>query len=370
MPSTLARYLLVRTLRGLLVAFAVVAALLALVDFVEATRDVAADSELSSLALFRLTLLKTPALLQETLPFVVLFASMGTLHALNRRSELISAKAAGVSAARYLRPAMAVSLLLGCVWVAAVDPWADEVFDQAVETRNAEDLADGEQRSVWLRDALDTGRSVIRADSFDPNTRELSGVVFLAFERDSAGDQFMRRIDAARARFLPLGPDRGAWQLEDLREWSDGSYGPPTDALALSSGLSERDVLEQATDVRSARRALPSVWQLPGLIAAQGRVGFSTTLAEMKLWKLLSLPVLLVAMTVLGATVSMRLSREGGTWRLVLAGAALGFAVFFLSVFVEAFGEVGTLPPFVATWTVPLVALSLGFAALARLEDG
>ena len=66
----------------------------------------------------------------------------------------------------------------------------------------------------------------------------------------------------------------------------------------------------------------------------------------------------------------MRLSREGGTWRLLLAGGAVGFSVFFASVFVEAFGEVGTLPPIIAAWTVPLIALVVGLAYLARLEDG
>ena len=99
-------------------------------------------------------------------------------------------------------------------------------------------------------------------------------------------------------------------------------------------------------------------------------LGFSTIFTTMQFWKLLSLPVLLVAMTIIGATVSMRLSREGGAWRLVLTGGVLGFGVFFASVFVEAFGEVGTIPPLVATWTVPLVALALGLFGLARLEDG
>ena len=368
MRWTLARYLLLRTLRGLLVAFVVVFALLALVDFVESTRDVDADLGLSSLDLFRLTLLKAPFLLEQTLPFIVLFASIGTLHSLNRKSELISARAAGVSALRYLRPAMIVSALLGIIWTAAVNPWAGPAFERAVEAREPGRVDDA--RDIWIRDARDTERAVILAKAFDPSSRELSGVTYYAFERDTDGDQFMRRIDAARAHYLPIGPQGGAWQLESLREWSDGSYGAPTDALALPSGLSERDVLEQTSEPGGAARALPSVWRLPGLIAAQGRVGFSTTLAEMKLWKLLSLPVLLVAMTVLGATVSMRLSRQGGTWRLLLAGAVLGFGVFFATVFVEAFGEVGTLPAIVATWTVPLIALALGFAALARLEDG
>ena len=49
---------------------------------------------------FQLTLMKTPGLLMETLPFAMLVGSILTYSQLSRRSEIPAVRAAGVSAWR------------------------------------------------------------------------------------------------------------------------------------------------------------------------------------------------------------------------------------------------------------------------------
>ena len=378
--TRLGGYVLRRTLRGLLLAGGVVFALIALVDFVEATRDVDADSVLSGMDLFRLTLLKMPSLLEQTLPFVVLFGVIGTLNGLNRRSELIAARAAGVSAWRYLRPVLALAALFGAVWVLAVNPVAGRLLQEGENIRRedsgvASGVAKGAAEAansgrVWLREADDSTRTVILAERANAATRTLEDVTHLRFRRadnsrGAGGDTLTRRLDAERATWLPT----GHFQLRGVREWVDEDYGPRLEALAIPTSITQRQLLERLDQQRRARR-LPPVWGLPALIREQKRAGFSTLGARMALWRLAALPVLLVGMALIGACVSMRLSRGGGTWRLILAGGVVGFAVFFSTVFIEAFGEVGTIPPAIAAWTVPLVTLLVGMATLAQLEDG
>jgi lipopolysaccharide export system permease protein len=365
MTRLLALYLTKRIVRGLLIAAAIIFSLIALVDFVEATRDAGGEGNLSNLDLFGLTLLKTPSLIEQTLPFIMLFATIGTLNALNRRSELIAARAAGVSAWRYLRPALGLAVVFALFWMLIGNPLSGQALrwqDQIRQDAQVEDTVNAER--IWLREATETRRMVMLAESFDAQTRTLNDVMLLTFDRQAERDVFERRIDAERAEWLPT----GYFQLSGVREWEDEAYLEGVETLSLPTTLTEQDLLERVEQDRSTR--LPAFWKLPALIRAQKKVGFSTLLPRMKFWKLTALPVLLVAMTLIGACVSMRLSREGGTWRLILTGAAIGFAVFFASVFVEAFGEVGTLPPLIAAWTVPLLTLVLGIAYLAKLEDG
>lgn len=365
MSWRLSRYLLLRLLRSLLVAATIIFGLIALVDFVEATRDVDEASGLSSLDLFGLTLLKTPSLVEQTLPFIVLFAVIGSLNALNKRSELIATRAAGVSAWQYLRPALMTSLVFGGLWVFVGNPLAADALDHHDTLREAAEGVDRSGDRIWLREGSDTRRAVIMAERFEPTGRRLINVTYFAFDREGGIDRFERRIDANSAQWLPT----GHFQLSAVREWVDDEYKDAVETLALPTNLTERDLLERADPQRRAER-LPPVWELPSLIAQQSEVGFSTLLPEMKFWRLSALPVLLIGMTLIGACVSMRLSREGGTWCLVLAGAAIGFGVFFSTVFVEAFGEVGMIPPLIAAWTVPILTVLLGTTYLARLEDG
>jgi len=63
-----------------------------LVDFVEGTRNIGADEDISSVTVFIMTVLKAPKLIEQTIPFVVLFGVMGTLYSLNRRTRLLAVK--------------------------------------------------------------------------------------------------------------------------------------------------------------------------------------------------------------------------------------------------------------------------------------
>jgi len=122
--STLNRYIAKRIIKGLLLAFLVVTSIIMLVDFVEGTRNIGADEDISSVTVFIMTVLKAPKLIEQTIPFVVLFGVMGTLYNLNRRSELIVLRASGLSAWRFLTPAILVTATLGLVWAAAFNPLA------------------------------------------------------------------------------------------------------------------------------------------------------------------------------------------------------------------------------------------------------
>ena len=115
--SRLGRYLLAQTLLGILLTLAGVAAAVLLVDVVEQLRTVGARAQLSLLTAVYLTMLKTPQLLEQTLPFVVLLGTMLALMRLNRRSELVAIRAAGVSAWRFLAPTATLAAIIGLVWL-------------------------------------------------------------------------------------------------------------------------------------------------------------------------------------------------------------------------------------------------------------
>jgi len=73
------------------IALLVVTAIIALVDYVEASRNIGTEADISPVQLLTLTFLKTPKLIEQTIPFVVLFGVMGALAGMNKRSELTSA---------------------------------------------------------------------------------------------------------------------------------------------------------------------------------------------------------------------------------------------------------------------------------------
>ena len=105
------RYVLAQQFRALAVALAIISALVMLIDFVEVSRGLNSSGELSSARIFGLVLLKSPTVVVQLLPFVFLFGTLAAFVGLNRRSELIAMRAAGISAWRFVLPAAGAALV-------------------------------------------------------------------------------------------------------------------------------------------------------------------------------------------------------------------------------------------------------------------
>jgi len=359
--ATLSRYIAGRTLRGIGISFLIVTAIIALVDYVEASRNIGTEADISPLNLLFLTFLKTPKLIEQTIPFVVLFGVMGALAGMNKRSELTVMRAAGLSAWRFLRPALIVSGLLGVIWSTIINPLSSQMMG-VYDARAAQFASTSESSEIWLREGSDTAQRVIQAESVDINTKRLDSPVFfeMAIAKDGA-TVFERRFDAKTARLLTP----GYWTLENVIENAPGIAPRRTKKVTLPTNITIEDLREQ-----SGQRVDPPFWAIREEIKANETAGFSARKLRLQFHKLLALPFMLIAMTLIAAGVSMFLVRGGGTLRLLITGAIMGFGVFFADSVITAFGEVAILPVILAAWTCPALVLLLGVIHLDRIEDG
>src|SRR5262245_13616962 len=148
------RYVFQQALTALLLTLGVIALAIVLVDVVEQMRTVGSRTQITILTAFSLTMMKTPRIIMETLPFAMLVGSILTFSQLSRRSEIPAIRAAGVSAWRFLGPAMALALGIGVLMVTVLDPLATRLsaeFETARERiLNPRDNDAPESSSVWL----------------------------------------------------------------------------------------------------------------------------------------------------------------------------------------------------------------------------
>lgn len=375
-------YIAKRTLHGIFTAFFIVTAIIILVDFVEATRSIGDDTNASLLTIAGLTLLKTPQLIEETIPFVVLFGVMGALYGLNKRSELIVLRASGLSVWRIIRPAICVSGLLGVIWATVFNPFAAMSNTKYRHLLSDITVSQTEQNTVrtedvWLREGIETGQVVIHGTlrSNAPNT--LKDVTFYYFElprklpqtlRGSpqgqsakAPTQFTRRLDAAEAVLT----SNGYWKIKNIMENVESRNVIYEISASFPTKITQSDILDHAK-----RKNRPAFWHANRKIKDAKQAGFSTVSLRLHLHKLLSLPLTLIAMTFIAAGASMQLVRSGGTLRLMLTGSVIGFGFYFINSVMAAFGGAQTLSIILASWGVPVFVLFCSIAYLAKIEDG
>lgn len=365
MSFRLERYILARTLGGVVMALAVITSVILLIQFVDLSRQVGVRTDVGAPQLFYLTLLRAPSLIQVLLPFVFLFGGIGAYVALNRKSELVAMRAAGVSAWRFILPFAGAAFVAGVVTVSAINPLAAMLNRQFELERGRlmENYLGDQPRDIWLRQGDDRNQMVIHARARDVvgGTVRLRGVSLFIYEKAPDGRlQFRRRLEASEARLLP-----GFWRLRDVREATAGQNSVRSDILSIRSTLDAQAAME-----RLASPDAINFWRLPSAIRLTEQAGFSADGYRLRFQQLLATPVLFAAMGLLAAAFSLRLARLGGLAGLAGAGVSLGFVVFFFNQFAGALAKADIIPIFAAAWTPAVIALLSGVTLLFYTEDG
>lgn len=365
--SRLGRYLYSETMRGLLLILGIVLTLILLVDFVEESRTVGARVEgISPFTLLKLTLFKTPMLVETSLPFIVLFGTMYALFRLNRRSELIVMRASGLSAWRFLTPPLVLAVLLGAFGSAALNPVAATMNARFESTRAELVRGDGavslvSEGRMWLRGGNSQRQTLIRATGAVPLESRLLEPTFFFFEPGRGGEMaFAERIDADSARL-----QAGFWMLEGAVGSAPGLRPRELDSVSFPATIDEETVFRRDAQARSQ-----SLWNLPEAIRTARSSGFPTEAYTLRFFSLLTAPVMLAAMALIAAATSLRLTRLGGALPLAVLGGAAGFLLFFVDDLLAALAESGNLHPAAAAIAAPAAALFLAAALIAHIEDG
>lgn len=361
--SRLGRYVFVRIVTGVVIVLVAVLAAILLIDLVEQMRTVGNRTELALTEALHLTLLKTPMLIEQTLPFVILAGTMMAIIGLNRSSELVAMRAAGVSAWRFLTPAAFVGALIGVFAITTLNPLGAHLYqefefgrDTAVESAGAE----AGQNGVWIRQGNPDGQVVIHADGVDPSGTVLQGATFLFFENRAEALRFTRRIRAEQAELKP-----GFWQLSNLVEATPGGRPTQQTHLAIPTTLDATELIN-----RFVTPATLSFWALPRFIHEARAAGFAPTRYELKWQSLLAYPLLLAVMAGLGAAFSLQLQRLGNLARWGAGGVGVGLFLFFYAQLAGAFAMTQSVPTAVAAWSAPVAGMFIALAMVAFMEDG
>ena len=344
--------------------FGVFMLIILMFDSIELMRRSASKPHISIGVVIEMALLKLPYMGQKVFPFTALFAAMAVFWRLTRHHELVVTRSAGVSAWQFLFPVLIIGLFLGVVKVAVLNPLAATLLTRYEHLESSQfkgevSLLALSKGGIWLRQANDTGQSVIFATHVLHQSRdvELKNVIVFIYEGDH---KFVGRIDAETARL-----EDGFWQMSDATVSApektatfEKEYWLPTDLT-----------LDKIQDSFATPETM-SFWDLPGFIATLEKAGFSAVRHRLHWHSLLSAPLMICAMILIAATFTLRHGRRGATTWVIGSGVLTGFIVYFFQDIVFALGLSNGLPVTLAAWTPSSVATLLGVAMLLHLEDG
>ena len=364
---TLSRYLAKSYMNWFAIMAGAVSGIILLASGLDSLNNLAGRVEVSLVTSLYFALLKWPFIFQETLPFLVLFASLGTFWRLARSHELVVLRSVGISVWQFLAPVVACAVAIGVVGTMVLNPIAAETYGvfQDLERRllDRQDSAMQVSRSgLWIRQQDLEAESpdaiyVLHALEVEPRLSEVQD--FIAFRYDAEGT-FIERYDADSATLSD-----GAWQMKEVWIGGPGKRSSFQESASIPSDLDFGEIEESF-----AKAETVSFWGLPSFVEVLERAGFSATAHRLQFHRLLSLPLLLAAMALLAATTSLRPHRRGRVGLLLLTGIVTGFLVYILSNVIFALGLSSKIPIVLAAWTPAGVTVMFGVALLLHLEDG
>ena len=337
-----------------------------LFDTVELIRR-ASDKEGLALGLIlQMGLLKLPEVGQLIAPFIILFAAMSTFWQLNKRSELVVIRSAGLSVWQFMAPLLAIAAILGIVQFTLINP-ISSVLIAKFETLESKHLENKQSNTInlldnglWLKqdNVSQAGYTVIHATNLNTQQWTIKNVMAITFNEKN---QYVERIDAPQAKLT-----NGSWIFEDAVTHTPTSETPEViEEFQLETNLTPTDI-----EKSFASPSTMSFWNLQDRINKIESTGFDVAQLKVHFHSLLAQPFMFCAMVLLAATVSLRPPRFRGGLFLLVTGITIGFVVFFLSSFLQALGASHQIPYILAAWAPSTISLLLGSTVILSLEDG
>jgi lipopolysaccharide export system permease protein len=342
--------------------------LVALFDFLELLRESANAPAVRFGIIVQMEILRLPWTFLQILPFGVLLGGIFAFWRLARSSELVVARAAGISAWQFLAVPVLIAASLGVIGMTVVSPLSALMYGRAETLYDAYLGSGGGPLSLrggelWVRQAdhglTPDGVAVLHAGDVRLTSRVLRAD-HVSILRLSGQTELLQRLEAHHATL-----DNGTWVL-----WHVSILRPGADPIEQQEMMFPTDLTVHRVEESFASPNSLSFWSLPGFIRLLKRSGFSATQHELAFQALLALPLLCATMALVAAGFSMRPSRRGATTRTLVSGVCFGFALFMVSEVANQFGTSGAVPVVLAAWAPAVAGFCFALALLLHLEDG
>ena len=294
------------------------------------------------------------------MPAAVLFATVFSIGAFTRHSEVTAAKASGISFHRLIMP-----ILIGALIASGLDLVVGEMVPITDARRNAllgeAKINSGTQRQNFAY-AGEYGR-VYKALALDVKT----GVIDqLQIERKGSGEDYPTLVTSAtNAHYNPTGK---TWTLTggEVHIIRDSA---PDMSVSFEQGRDRKLNMLAPADLMAKPREVSEMQfaELSRFIVSLERSGGNANELRVERMLRIAIPLTCAVIALIGAPLATSTQRGGTAWGI---GVSLAVTVTFLMLvqLTKAVGKGGLMPPDFAAW-LPNIAFGIvGLILLARVR--
>jgi len=362
-PTTLFSYFIRRYLQVVLLTITALVIFIVFIGFIELARRASTRVEdISYLVLLLTSLLNIPTLLDDILPFGILFGSIICFYLWGKNHEFLVTRTVGQTIWQALIPAICGAALIGVVHIVVINPIAAvtakkyDFLMKSIFGKSGNSGLSVLTNGIWIRDTEQDNYLIINGHALDSKSSRITRPIIYQFDQNGL---LLWRMQAQSMQL-----DNQEWQINKaIKIENDGSHSS-FDNLTLQSGLSVSALSERKLPPRTI-----NIYRLPSFISVLKQAGLPVNQYLVFFHRHLAIPFYLVGLTMLAASFTLiGYSRRTKSW-FIIFGIASGFGVYFLSDIIYLLGESTKLPYLLAGWGPSLVICLFSGFLLARADE-
>ena len=294
------------------------------------------------------TFLNVPSILFDLFPFILLIATQFFFLDSFSKSEIIIYKNFGLSNLKIIKIITLFSFLFGIVLCTVFYTFSSELKYSYLSfknnfTKDNKYLAVINENGLWIKDEIDNKINIINAESFKDGFIENITIVRL--------DEDFEFIDTIHAKKANI--DSNNWILSDVKIHNLNKQSESYESYKFFSNFDRLKIDSLFSNLSSQ-----SLYRLFLLMKDYKELGYSTMEVKSHIYKVISLPLYLVVMTLIGSILMYNSSYNKSKITVIMIGIISSVLIYYLIYFSNLLGTNENLPLIVSVF-LPYILLFL-----------
>ena len=305
-----------------------------------------------------LSLLNTPAIIFDILPFIFLISTLFFFIKLIDKNELSIFKYTGITNNQILTSVVFFSLILGLLLIFGFYTFSSKLKNQYLLMKNkfsSDDkyLAVITENGLWIRDEINETISITNADKI--NNKKLNNVSIVQFDKNFNLIQIIesKEVNIETKNWIIINPvitkENATEKLEQLNFRSNFD-------------------IEKINNLFSNLSSM-SLMQLNKLKKDYFDLGYSTVGIEVYENKIYSTPIYLAIMTLLSGIIMFNSKYKKSKLFNIIIGISLSVIIYYVNYFSGLLGENGRIPIILSVWLPLIILMLISLIGMVRLNE-
>ena len=351
-------YLYMRKLYFILIALLILTITVQIVDFIELTRNNLNREGFSFKDILKMSFLKTPFLINEITPFIIIISTSFFFKTLIDNNELISMRNVGLSILNIFYPVGLAIFTLGILSLLILNPissifmnYYNQIDNKASNTSNIIKLDDG---NIWIKNKFNNRILYINAKNMNMQEMKMEEIMII----DNA-------INNSKIYFSSEGELKEKnLSLNNVEEIIiEKNITKTYDKKDISINFTQQDILNSVKYYKYT--PFFNYWSYSN---SMKKLSYLSTDIVLYFFSELFKPFLLLSIGYVVSGFVAKFKRNYSFFKTIFISVIIGFIIFLIDKLIYSMDTSGIFSYVIIILTIPIISLILGTFLIIRVE--